>query len=131
MALWGNGAQVLTVTNTVTSAETVAVTLPPTVVPRDSVAVLIFGVVNGTPAAGSTQFNLRLRRGPTVTDTLVGNLLADLSAITAGFSKTEALFVVDTLISFGTVQYCITAQFVGAGSNCTINTAAMGVIFLS
>ena len=108
---------------TVFTAEAVAVTLGPIDVPADAVRAVITANSVFLLGAGSTQVTMKIRRGLLVGDTLVANTGA--CATTAGLSAALMLLVVDPLVLFGTITYCITLFCNGAGLTNEFTTLAV------
>ena len=119
----GDAVAVNNSTAIVTTAETVAVTGNPLSLPYTNAKIRIRGWVQVTPGTSTTGITIRIRRGTTITDTLVGpatNLTAGvLAAATQQFS---AAFT-DSLQGLVQAQYSLTVQQAGAAANGSIVAA--------
>lgn len=114
---------VLTDTTVTTTTETVLLTFGGMTVSGPDSRIAIFGLVSMTHGTGATAVTMRVRRGTTITGTLVGE--ANALSVTAGNSSEQNFGVLDSPGEVAGQQYVLTAQFTAATGNSTI-TSAMG-----
>lgn len=105
----------------VTTAETVAIVLPPNAVGYGSPAGrLIKGFLNILAGTGTTGVQIRVRQGTTTAGALVGS--ADLHTLAAAATASIPFAQVDTAAAAPAGnQYCVTVQQVAATANGTVN----------
>lgn len=87
--------------------------------------VSFFGGLNVTPGAGSTQATVRVRRGTTVSGTLVG--VAHGVGVTAAVPAELPIHELDPVFMQSGAQYVVTIQMTGATANSTVNRAVFAV----
>lgn len=130
MSFWGAGANNANATAAAPGTEVIAVTLGPVSVPRDSELVLVTASFALTHLGTSnTSTTIRLRRGATLTDAVLGNPVVDTNLTLAAATVFGSLQWFDTLQGFATVQYSLTAQLAGSGANGSITNASIAAIF--
>lgn len=119
----GDAVAVTNGTAVVTTAETVAVTGNPLSLPYNNAKVRIRGNVVLTPGTSTTGVTVRIRRGTTITDTLIGPATNQTAGVTAAAPQTFPIAYTDTLAGVVQAQYSLTVQQAGAAANGTIVSA--------
>lgn len=92
-----------------TGVETIMLTSGAVVVGRDQQQVLILASFSFVGTSTPTSYQFQIRRGATVSGTVVGNsgVINDLTGVTPLWSQT--LMALDTPSAAGTFQYTLTA----------------------
>jgi hypothetical protein len=120
--------QVTTNTTVVTTAETIVATTPAISTPSPDTPVTISGVLSMTYGTGTTAVTVQVRRGTTVSGTLVGE--ANAWNVTAGNTSEQTFSVKDTPGDVAGQSYVITVTQTGATANGTVQfteaTVAVG-----
>lgn len=110
------------------AAETIVLTTPFISLPLDNAPVLIFWQFYATSGTNGTTLQLRIRRGATLTDTLVMTGAAFTAAAAAMFNC--AGHFIDTPGVVGPVQYSVTAQNAGSTTTGGLFTGCMSAMVL-
>lgn len=114
-------ANVITNQTITTTAETIIVTSPQVEIVKDNGFVWIWAAAALLPGTNSTAVALRIRKGTTLTGTIVGNPQA--ATVTAGNQFNTGYATVDTYALAGNVQYVLTMQLTAASANSTVQEA--------
>jgi hypothetical protein len=114
----------------VTTAETLIISAPRIAVPRQTVTALILALAQLTTGTATTGVTPQIRRGPLVTDPLVGE--ANVVTIGAAAGGTEQFFgfASEELVRLADVQYSLTLTQAAATGNGTALMAAILVLLL-
>lgn len=110
-----------TVDGTVTTTtEAVAATVVVPSVPRANVRVQIKGWAQITTGGSTTALTIRVRRGSTITDTLIGEANAEQVKAAAGSTEELSIMLEDTPGEVANQSYVVTLQQTGAAANGSI-----------
>jgi len=109
----------------VTTAETIALTLPFTGQATAREGNLITGFINYTQGTAGTAVTIRVRAGATVTGTLIG--VADVNTLAAAATANIEFGALDLATFPAGNQYVVTVQATAATGNPVVND---GVAFL-
>jgi len=125
----GTSSTVILAQLTTAGLEAFLLTTPLVSVPKDSVQVVISGQVKCLTGTGTTQVQLRIRRG---FDSTGPSLISPWNIdVGAGVQAVFAIQYTDTLINFAQVQYSISAVTVGSSAPSTGMIGSVAAIFLS
>ncbi len=108
-----------------TTTETLVFTLPPVSTTSRGASISISGFIKLTTGAGTTAVQLRIRRGTTVTGTVV--VMVPVS-VQAGAQVTIPFTVQDAIGEVAGQRYVITLQQVGATGNGSADTVGVVII---
>jgi len=111
-------------TTIVTTAETVVATLTGVSTGR-ATDVRLKGWVQFTTAANTTALTLRVRRGSTVSGTLVGEANPITIQAVAGSNEELSIAVTDPAIDASGLTYVLTLEATAATANLTANQATL------
>lgn len=100
----------------VTTAETVVATLTGVATPRRC-NVMVSGRVSITTGASTTAVTLRIRRGPGITDTLIGEATPEQLNAAAGSTEGHDIEALDLGVDLAGATYVLTAQQTAASAN--------------
>jgi hypothetical protein len=114
----------------VTTAETLIITSPRIAVTRRLVTAFVLAVAQLTTGAATTTVTPRIRRGPLVTDPLVGEANAVTLGAAAGSTEQFFGFASEELVGLADVQYSFTLAQAAATGNGTALQAAILVLLL-
>lgn len=117
-------------TAVVTTTETVAVTSPEIAVPSQTVFAVVFGYATLTTGAATTAVTPRIRRGAAITDTAVGDAIAEEIKAAAGSDEPFFRLVAEPLSGVNKVRYSLTLEQTGASTNGSILQAGILVALL-
>lgn len=109
-----------------TTTETVVAVLT---IPSDSTPdqqVELSGNVDLVAGTGATALQLKIRRGGTVTGTIVGS--NEAATVVAGNTVQAGVEAIDTPGLEAGLQYALTVQQTGATGNATVNAASLEAI---
>lgn len=112
----------------VTTAATVVATTPPINLPYDNAQVLLYAYANITMGTGTTSLTYVLRRGPTVSDTLITT--ASAITVVAGNKVLVCLCYPDQPGVVAGQQYSLAVQQTAASANGTVNDVAIIAMIL-
>lgn len=101
-----------------TTTETVVATLSNVSTPR-AVSVALKGWMQVTTGAGTTALTPRVRRGTTITGTLIGEANPVQVAAAAGSTEELEVAVVDSGADLAAASYVLTVQATGATADAT------------
>ena len=110
-----------------TSAETVVCTLSGVDTTPESDPVQLQGEVDVTTGTGTTALVLRVRRGTTTADALVG--AASTSTASAGVSESPTIQVEDVPGQVAGQSYVLTVQQTGATANGTSVASSLRAVY--
>ena len=113
-----------------TTTETVAITSPRVIVPRETCRVLIKAWALVTTGASTTALTARIRRGNAVTGTVVSGEDAKTLAAAAGGNEQLVVWAVEERATVGEVQYNLTVQGTASAANNTVLAAGIEVEIL-
>lgn len=108
-----------------TTTETIIITSDVITPPYDGSDVTIWAWAQLTTGAGTTTVTPRIRRGPAITDPLVGEANAVTIGAAAGSTEVFMIMAVDALIGSGGWQYSLTLQQAAATGDGTALQAAI------
>lgn len=109
----------------VTTTEIVCATSEPLSPHRAGLRARLRGLVELDSGAGTDGVTIRIRRGTTITGTLVSEAIVEET--TAALAETWVVSAVDTLGDVATVQYVVTIQQATASANGTVDNATIEV----
>ena len=112
------------------ATETVICTTPPLTLPLDFAMVMLFWEWSMTSGTATTSIIMRLRRGTTVSGTLVNTNNYTISTPTAGNAYLLTGCFFDTPGAVGPIQYSLTTQqnaATGAGTNLEVALMAFAL----
>lgn len=110
------------------NVESICALLPPFEVPKDSVQVLLMGLMCGTVPAGTSNILLQIRRGATITSPLIIGI--NLPGFAPGSTSGWSLIGVDVLSLAATAQYCLTALTTGASAANVFVACSLAAFFM-
>lgn len=113
--------QVTTDTPVTTTTETIALTTAAISTPGPGTNVSIQGIIEMTYGTGTTAVTVRVRRGTTITGTLVGE--GNAYTVAAGNTSEQTFSVEDTPGEVAGQAYVVTVQQTGATANGTVVSA--------
>jgi hypothetical protein len=128
------GAEVAVATANVTIAtttEVVAVTSAPMALERPGATFAIKGWAQITTGTNVTTVTVRIRRGATISGTLVGEANVITVGAAAGSNEQFAIMTAEQRADEGQAQYSLTIQQAGADGNGAILQSAIEVLQLS
>ena len=109
----------------VTTTEIVCATTAPLAPPRPGISARLRGLVQLDSGTGTDGVTIRIRRGTTITGTLVSEQIEEET--TALLAETWVVSAVDTLGDVATVQYVVTIQQASASANGSVDNATIEV----
>ena len=109
----------------VTTTEIVCATTAPLAPPRPGIRARLRGLVQLDSGTGTDGVTIRIRRGTTITGTLVSEQIEEET--TALLAETWVVSAVDTLGDVATVQYVVTIQQASASANGSVDNATIEV----
>lgn len=112
----------------VTTAETVIITADRAALVRRSMTAFVLAIAQLTTGTATTTVTPRIRRGPLVTDPLVGEANAITIGAAAGGNEQFFAFASEDLVGLADVQYSLTLQQAAATGNGTALAAAILVL---
>lgn len=118
--------EVATDTPLVTTAETVVATITGIATPRRT-NVRINGTATITTGTATTQITMRVRRGPAITDTLIGEANFETISAAAGSTETHEITTLDLGVDLAGATYVLTAQQTAATGNGSAINADLSV----
>lgn len=114
-----------------TTTEAVAVSSGPAKLSTPTARVVIVAWGQLTTGAGTTTVTPRIRRGTTISGTLVGEANAEEVKAAAGSTEQFTIMVSETRSDEESVEYSLTLTQAGATGNGTILQAAILVLVIS
>jgi len=115
----------------VTTAETLIITSPRVKIPTATARVLVKAQAQLTNGTGTTAVTPRIRRGPLVTDPVVGDAIAEQIKTAAGSTEPYELAVSELVQDLDGVQYSFTLAQTAASANGTALQASIEVEVLN
>ena len=109
----------------VTTTEIVCATTAPLAPPRPGVRARLRRLVELDSGADTSAVTIRIRRGTTITGTLVSEAIAEET--TAALAETWVVSALDSLGDVASVQYVVTIQQTAATANGTVDNATIEV----
>ncbi len=109
----------------VTTTEIVCATSGAIAPPRPGTRAILRGLVELDTGADTTAVTIRIRRGTTITGTLVSEAIAEET--TAALAETWVVSALDEPGDVGTVTYVVTIQQTAASANGTVDNATIEV----
>ena len=109
-------AETLTDTNVPTTTETIVATLTGVATPRRT-NVSVRGRVDLTTGTATTAVTLRIRRGPAITDTLIGEATPEQLTAAAGSTESHEVEALDAGVDLAGATYILTVQQTAATGN--------------
>lgn len=115
----------------VTTAETIAATGNELPIPYVNGKVIIRGFILFTVGTDGTSVTVRVRRGTSITSTLVSGAIAVTQGVVAAGVVAIPFYAVDIVGALGTVQYSVTVQQAAATANGSIVDAVINTEVIS
>lgn len=115
----------------VTTAETIAATGNELPIPYVNGKVIIRGFILFTVGTDATSVTVRVRRGTSITSTLVSGAVAVTQGVAAAAVVAIPFYAVDIVGALGTVQYSVTVQQAAATANGSIVDAVINTEVIS
>jgi len=125
--MYQNFSQNTTPVTMVTTAETLIITSNSLDWPTGANFALILAYMSVTLSAGVTSLTLRIRRGNSLTGTVVASTGAINSGVTASDVWADGFQAVDNPAPSDLAQYSLTAQVAGAGANSTTSLQSIAL----
>ncbi len=112
-------------TTITTTTETVVATLTGVTTPRPGSKILLTGMCQVTTGGSTTALTPRIRRGTTITDTLVGEANAQQVQAAAGSTETVTIDTEDSPGEIHNQTYVLTVQATAAAANASALQATL------
>lgn len=113
-----------------TTTEAVVISSTPVPLPSARHQVVIFAWSQLTTGAGTTAVTPRIRRGTTVSGTVVGDEIAEEVKAAAGSNEPHFIMASEERSGEATVEYSLTLDQTGATGNGTVLQAGIIVLVL-
>lgn len=125
-----NATSLASAVTLVTTAETLALTSPGINLLVDNAQLLIFWSLDVSVGASTTTVQVRIRRGSTLTGTVITLAQPWVQAVTAGTTGIFSGVYIDTPGIVAEQQYTLSVVQAAASANGTINDACLAVLCL-
>ena len=113
-----------------TTTEAVIISAPGIAVVRPTVFAMVIAWCQVLVGTGMTHGTPRIRRGTAITDTLIGDAVAEEIKTAAADREPFFIMVGEELSNAADVEYSFTLQATAASANSTVNQAAILVLLM-